>query len=447
MFGWRRSFRPRETKEYGPKTDVATPLLQYFVAVPVLTLDILILLSWLILLPPVVPWLFGMAISALWFPILWFCCASFLMEKALAPRARACVEAMAAYKEAATEHVRAAKQARVSGSVDDMAQEEFARENRDRCEEHEADSGAHFAAGQNGCMLAHFISTVMALCLSAMATYYYFWDWLETACYSGLFGIPTPHFGGGSLPLYVGATLWTLGAILILWKPSRYTFGLVVSGSLTTIVSWWFRPITLYWSKGASTGLSNSDIIFYGVYLAFSIGLIFPSLYLLKRMFKEMGDDYEYEGVLAQRTREPAAQHQIVPRLSWPPSPGDRATADPVSPMPTIRSVRPQRGGGRKSVNLRMDEFVEGLMRMSTFGVGETNATKPPWKMDCSGRKISQWTHYVELVEPLVQAGIVNRTTGEIHPDFDHDGKLDPLQILEALDLLEYAHMIREDNA
>lgn len=232
-----RLLRPRETKTYGPRADVQTPVLQYLVAVIVICLSGLLILSWIMFMPPLIPWLVGMALFALSPPAIWFYMTGWILVNI------------------------------VGVTRTDTNQ-----------------------------VIGHILTWLMVQAVFIVLAYYVFWDWWEHVTYSGFFGIPTPHLDMGSPLLWIGLVLFALGGVFILWKPSGYTFSIQAIGAVLGIASWYFRSPSLYWTKGATATLSKGDLVFYGVWLALSISVWVPAWFLLDRMFTEMRDDFPFEG-------------------------------------------------------------------------------------------------------------------------------------------------------
>lgn len=347
-----RPFRPRETKEYGPRADVQTPVLQYLVAALILTLDGLLVLSWIVLAPPVAVWLLGMVVVTVTPPLAWYMGSGWVLVNLC--------------------------------GID---------------------------ADDTNVIVGHVLSTLFALVFTWVFVYHVFWDWWEAICYGGFFGIPTPHIVISPL-LGGGVLLFLLGAVFILWKPSGYTFTLQAIGALASAASWYYQAPSLHWTKGASTSLSNADLVFYGIWIAVSIGVLVPSKFLLDRMFTEMEDDFPYE-------HAPPLPPQVVTQREVSMVPIERY---PIAPTkPTIVHTH----DGTKGTTVRMDELVEFLYHAERKGT--FSRTKLfPYKFECSGRKATQYNHWMELISPLEVVKIYSREDREIAPEYvKGDGTLD----------------------
>ena len=140
----------------------------------------------------------------------------------------------------------------------------------------------------------------------------------------------------------------------------------------------------------------------------------------------------------------PAVQeHYNFTRVSpYPRGDTEEAPPQPRTLIPTMDSRRPRDNSKNAEIiptKLSIDEFCEAMGHAAVRGWGFREMC---FTFRCTGRKISQRYQWHELVEPLVALNIYDRKTGTINPDFDHDGFIDPWQILEALSLTQYEHMI-----
>lgn len=143
------------------------------------------------------------------------------------------------------------------------------------------------------------------------------------------------------------------------------------------------------------------------------------------------------------------AEHHQVSFTAEPPEPLERFQTLFVSlpAVDTITSARPKDGKDSEltPTRLRIDEFCEVLSIGAVHGLGFRQICG---LLQCTGRKISQWYHWVELVHPLVVAGIYNRESGEVHPDFVNGHglldppRLDPIKVLDALGLEKYKNLL-----
>ena len=357
--------RPRETKEYGPRADVQTPVLQYLVSVIVLCLSALLVLSWIMFMPPIVPWLIGMALFCLGPPAIWLYVTGWLLVN------------FCGVTQADTKQV-----------------------------------------------IGHLLSWLIVQAALAVFTWFLFWDWWEGICYSGFFGVPTPHLDVGSPLLWAGLVLFLLGGIFILWKPTGFTFIIQAVGAERSIGSWYFRAPTLLWTKGATTSLSKGDLIFYGVWFAISISIWIPAWFLLDRMFTEMADDFPYEH---GESEAPKTVTQTKYRFI-PASPG-RALSPPGAPPAVISTFN-----GKADTLVRVDEFIEFIYLVQRKGTFAREKLFP-YKFACSGRKVAQWGQWVELIFPL-EPDVYNRATKEIQPEYQNeDGTLDAENVIAMLSL------------
>lgn len=357
--------RPRETKEYGPRADVQTPVLQYLVSVIVLCLSVLLVLSWIMFIPPIVPWLVGMAAALITPIVAWWGAMDWLLRW----------------------------------------------------------MGAH-RDGMENAFVAHLLTTITVGVITALWCYNKVWDWWEGICYSGFFGVPTPHVDIGSPLLLVGLALFLLGGVFILWKPTGYTFTIQAIGAILGAVSWYFRAPSLLWTKGATTSLSKADLIFYGVWLAISISVWIPAWFLLDRMFTEMADDFPYEHADPEAPKTVTqTQYRLIPA-----SPG-RALSPPATPPAVISTFN-----GKADTLIRVDEFLEFIYLVQRKGTFAREKLFP-YKFACSGRKVVQWQQWVELIFPL-EPDVYNRATKEIQPEYQNeDGTLDAENVIAMLSL------------
>lgn len=138
---------------------------------------------------------------------------------------------------------------------------------------------------------------------------------------------------------------------------------------------------------------------------------------------------------------EVQTHHSFIRQRTMPRGDTEEAP-QPQALMPTIDSRKPK--DNRKNsewvrTKLPIDEFCEALGHAAVKGLGRREMH---FTFRCTGREVKQWNQWVELVEPLVQAGVYNRESGTIHPDFDHGGYIDPWEVLEALSLTQYERFI-----
>lgn len=422
---WFRYVHPRERKNYGIMEDFQTPSLQFLGAFVVWGVSLLLAASWLMLSPPLIPWLAGMAFAIVAPPLFFFRLSEPIIRWLVMPRYERLVEIYNGVSDLTSKVNILKKRARESGlNRDTMSVEAAMKELAWRRSDAQLgeDDLRRYASKM---AILHLLSTAAMATIAMLVSWHVVWDWWERITY-GFCGIPKIQIDGLTVWLPLGIALAILGFIFTLYKPSRYTFGLQVTGYVTMIVTWWFRPVTIQWTRGGVTGLTRWDAIFYMAYACICVSVWLAARSYLIRMHKEMEDEFPFEWGDMNEQEPPVEHHFVRGPYSHRFPPPQAVTTEPEFAEPVI-----QTHDGTQSVLVKVRDFVEVLRHMAVHDMSKDNVISPKWHTS-GGTLISQYNHWRSYLWPLEQAGIYDRETRTLDPKFE---PLDVEQVLKELGL------------